>query len=561
MPASADGLVSDTAVGTFQTSIDDLLQAARSKEPSNVFNAAHAVVRACEALDNDVQAIPPSRLASFPPKEQEHISTLKGNINATLSNLMTASKNHATSFGVLPVSLVDAAASHLAQAVVELVRVLKIRRTAGSGPSTPQRNGFSHNDPMPPLPENPAAQIAQRSDSLSQRGQTPQQQQAQSPPGKAQGYFSGGLSSVKHALETFGLSSPTHSGTSQGRGELPSSRSIEDRLATAGGGEPQSGFSTSSAQSHQQSYSSHSSSAPDGLYSPPASQRQVDHSSFSTATSVSSPPHAYRTDEHFGQGNAPPPVPARNDERSEWHREQHEQRSGMPGSAAQDPYGGRPEHQFGYNNQQQQSQLYGQQGMSPRAPYDAVPSPTIGGQERAPEELRVRVASPLKCAEWPGYFLPVEALMILRLGITQAYVENQTELIVHSIQSLLSAIRSGASASELNDSLNQIITIVSSIVGISQQALPATDAEADVVLQDLTTHCDKLSVMQSTAVGAADGLGNGATPTFTKQTKQAMAAASFGVAKSLKHLNGLLNGSSSSNDGGAPPSQGPDSLT
>lgn len=397
MPASADGLVSDTAVGTFQTSIDDLLQAARSKEPSNVFNAAHAVVRACEALDNDVQAIPPSRLASFPPKEQEHISTLKGNINSTLSNLMTASKNHATSFGVLPVSLVDAAASHLAQAVVELVRVLKIRRTAGSGPLTPQRNGFSRNDPMPPLPENATAQIAQRSDSLSQRGQAPQQtpQQAQSPPGKAQGYFSGGLSSVKHALETFGLSSPT--GTTQGRGELPSSRSIEDRLASAGGGgEPQSGFSTSSAHSHQQSYSSHSSSAPDGLYSPPASQRQHDHSSFSTATSVSSPPHAYRTEERGQQMNAPPPpVPARNDE----------QRPGLPGAAAQDPYGARQEHQYDYDNRQQ-SQLYGQPGMSPRAPYDAVPSPTIGGQERAPEELRVRVASPLKRAEWPGYFLP-----------------------------------------------------------------------------------------------------------------------------------------------------------
>lgn len=126
----------------------------------------------------------------------------------------------------------------------------------------------------------------------------------------------------------------------------------------------------------------------------------------------------------------------------------------------------------------------------------------------------------------------------------QAYVENQTELIVHSIQALLSAIRSGASSSDLNDSLNQIVTIVSSIVAISQQALPATDAEADAVLQDLTSHCDRLNDMQNAAVY---GNGNG-QPVFTKQTKQAMAAASFGVAKSLKQLNGLLNA-------------GPDSLT
>ncbi|GAA5883728.1 hypothetical protein JCM3774_001663 [Rhodotorula dairenensis] len=367
---------------------------------------------------------------------------------------------------------------------------------------------------MPPLPEDAPAQIAQRSDSLKQRGQA----QTQSPVGKAQGYFSGGLSTVKHALETIGLSSPTGS---QDR-ELSSSRSVEERLAAAG--EPQSGFSTSSAQSHQQSYGSHStrsSSVTGALYSPPASQRQVDHSSSSTATSVSSPPPANQSDHQSGQV---PPLPPRNVETPDWrHREQ---RSEPPSRAAQqDPYGPQGGHyarQYGYDSQQQ-PQSYGQQGMSPRAPYEAVPSPTTGGEERAPEELR-------------------------------AYVENQTELIVHSIQSLLSAIRSGASAAELNDSLNQIITIVSSIVAISQQALPATDAEADAVLQDLTTHCDKLSEMQSTAGGNA--------PTFTKQTKQAMAAASFGVAKSLKQLNGLLNGSANHHGGGGGGGgAGPDSLT
>lgn len=120
--------------------------------------------------------------------------------------------------------------------------------------------------------------------------------------------------------------------------------------------------------------------------------------------------------------------------------------------------------------------------------------------------------------------------MSVRLRM-QAYIENQTEAIVHSIQSLLSAIRSGAQSSELNDNLTQIITIVSSIVAISQEALPAeARGEGDAILQDLTTHCDKLSEMQSHDAGA-----------FGKQTKQAMAAASFGVAKQLKALNALLS--------------------
>lgn len=124
--------------------------------------------------------------------------------------------------------------------------------------------------------------------------------------------------------------------------------------------------------------------------------------------------------------------------------------------------------------------------------------------------------------------------MLTKSRAAQSYIENQTEAIVHSIQSLLSAIRSGAQSSELNENLTQIITIVSSIVAISQEALPdrARD-EGDSILQDLTTHCDKLSEMQSQAAGAGPDA-------FTKQTKQAMAAASFGVAKSLKQLSLFL---------------------
>lgn len=48
----------------------------------------------------------------------------------------------------------------------------------------------------------------------------------------------------------------------------------------------------------------------------------------------------------------------------------------------------------------------------------------------------------------------------------------------------------------------------------------------------MTENCDKLSEMQSQS-------GGGAT-VFTKQTKQAMAGASFGLAKGLRELNRLL---------------------
>jgi hypothetical protein len=54
---------------------------------------------------------------------------LKSRVSATANNLITASKNFALANGLSPVSLLDAAASHLTAAVVELVRTVKIRPT------------------------------------------------------------------------------------------------------------------------------------------------------------------------------------------------------------------------------------------------------------------------------------------------------------------------------------------------------------------------------------------------------------------------------------------------
>lgn len=114
-----------------------------------------AVVGAVEKIDSDVQAADPRRLQALPLAEQDRLQTLKSKTNATLSNLMTASKNHAMSFGVSPVSLVDAAASHLSASIVDLVRLLKIRRTSGGGQlSNGGRPTISNSISPPPVPVN-----------------------------------------------------------------------------------------------------------------------------------------------------------------------------------------------------------------------------------------------------------------------------------------------------------------------------------------------------------------------------------------------------------------------
>lgn len=130
------------------------------------------VVTATEKIDADVQSVDPRRISTLPPSEQDRLVSLNAKLNATLSNLLTASKNHAIGFGVSPVSLLDAAASHLSSTIVDLVRILKIRRTTtgefsnaasvGSSPGISNAGGRRPSDPStragdagispPPLP-------------------------------------------------------------------------------------------------------------------------------------------------------------------------------------------------------------------------------------------------------------------------------------------------------------------------------------------------------------------------------------------------------------------------
>ncbi|GAA5958498.1 hypothetical protein JCM3765_007896 [Sporobolomyces pararoseus] len=487
MPASSDGLINDTSISAFQTSIDDLLEAARSKEPTSVISHARQVVSAVEKIDHDVQAISPSRYNSLSLQDQDIVNSLKAKINATLSNLMTASKNHATSFGVSPVSLLDAAASHLASTIVELVRILKIRRTSSNGggggslhPSSSSASNRFNREPMPPLPENSSSSASSYHPAASS---PPNQSRdistaATSPPrnstSKSNGYVSGGVSSLvssstagmRNALEAMGIAS-----SSASRSSLEKDK---DSI-------PEPSTSTSRPPYSQQQHSSdenHSVSSPQSDYG----HQQQQSSQFNSFQQQSNP---YE---------------------NQYQSSQEDQRFNQFGQNEQ------YQQQNNYDREQQQQQY----GETENNLYNG------GAQDYGSPSLRETNVDELK-----------------------SYIENQTEAIVHSIQSLLSAIRSGSQGEQLNENLTQIITIVSSIVAISKDALPRVNAggEGESILADLTDHCDKLSEMQSeTSNGGNHG------QLFTKQTKQAMATASFGVAKSLKQLNGLFASATEGNN-------------
>ena len=144
MPTSDEGAITSTHVTSFQASIDDLLIGGRSNAPSSVIIATKQVINCIARIDEEVQAYEASGRpeALLTPDERERLHALKAKCNATLSNLTTAARNHATGHGLSPVSLLDAAASHISQTIIELVRLVHMRK-AGSPlpPSTGQARG------------------------------------------------------------------------------------------------------------------------------------------------------------------------------------------------------------------------------------------------------------------------------------------------------------------------------------------------------------------------------------------------------------------------------------
>lgn len=210
-----------------------------------------AVVSAVDKIDHDVQAVDNRRILALPLSDQERLQSIKANTNATLSNLMTASKNHATSFGVSPVSLVDAAASHLSTAVIDLVRILRIKRTTGSSGSGSmskqlpgaggggRTNGYTPSGALQsPVPESSRPFLPARTSSNNQRSQ-PQQDQYRGPtspgydsspasPPYNQDRYSGNQSQLYDQSNRYGDSSPGYSGGNNNNYGAPNSQIQEE---------------------------------------------------------------------------------------------------------------------------------------------------------------------------------------------------------------------------------------------------------------------------------------------------------------------------------------------
>lgn len=111
-----------------------------------------SVVNAVSTIIEDVRMFEHRPSQDRADVDPDALRSLRDRVEATLSNLVTASKTHATSSGMSPVSLLDAAASHVSATVTEIGRTLRIRKTTKveqeqfssfSSSYAPPTNGFS----------------------------------------------------------------------------------------------------------------------------------------------------------------------------------------------------------------------------------------------------------------------------------------------------------------------------------------------------------------------------------------------------------------------------------
>lgn len=123
-----DGVVKDIHITKFQMSIDELLRIARFEDPQQVPHQIKPVIVAVHHMIQDVDQAPLPVDGSAALRMKA-----KGRVSATANNMITAARNFATSSGLSPVSLLDAAASHLCTAVVELIRAVKIQPSPVDG--------------------------------------------------------------------------------------------------------------------------------------------------------------------------------------------------------------------------------------------------------------------------------------------------------------------------------------------------------------------------------------------------------------------------------------------
>lgn len=124
-----NGLIQDFHVTNYQLAIDDVLQAARRPDSADILTESmKQVIVAVREISLDVEPLSsPGNVDENGHELAKEYTRVKTKLSSSANNFITATKSHVAGAGLAPVSLVDAAASHLTAAVVEVIQLAKVR--------------------------------------------------------------------------------------------------------------------------------------------------------------------------------------------------------------------------------------------------------------------------------------------------------------------------------------------------------------------------------------------------------------------------------------------------
>lgn len=124
---SPEGSIKALHMTRLHIAIDDLLHSARGQEPMEALQHAKAVAICIRNITLDVNS---GHTGGRHDTEQSQL--YKRRMAAAMNNLITATRTFALSQGLSPVSLLDAAASHLSTSVIELASIAKVQPNSNS---------------------------------------------------------------------------------------------------------------------------------------------------------------------------------------------------------------------------------------------------------------------------------------------------------------------------------------------------------------------------------------------------------------------------------------------
>ena len=127
---SPHGMIYDVSVSKFQVAMDEFILQSRTSASKGLLDHLHGVVVATRVITQDVGSCPVEdmyHLNSNTDKLQGELAQATSLVSATANHLITTTRNHSTSGGLSPIFLLDAAASDLSAAVIDLVKLAKVR--------------------------------------------------------------------------------------------------------------------------------------------------------------------------------------------------------------------------------------------------------------------------------------------------------------------------------------------------------------------------------------------------------------------------------------------------